>query len=128
MQCLTVEWVAKAEGDWNSALRELRARKAPNYDAACFHAQQCAEKYLKARLQEAGIAFGKTHNLVALLKIVLPIEPTWDDLRTALQVLTEFAVEVGYPGTMADKSMAREAVSHCNHVRQRVRERLRLKE
>jgi hypothetical protein len=25
MQSLTAEWVAKAEGDWNSALPELRA-------------------------------------------------------------------------------------------------------
>jgi hypothetical protein len=32
-----------------------------------FHSQQSAEKYLKARLTEAGIAFGKTHNLIALL-------------------------------------------------------------
>ncbi|NJL91504.1 MAG: HEPN domain-containing protein [Coleofasciculaceae cyanobacterium SM2_1_6] len=27
----------------------------PNYDAVCFHAQQCFERYLKARLQEAEI-------------------------------------------------------------------------
>ncbi len=43
MQPLTLEWVAKAEGDFSTAGRELRARKAPNYDAACFHAQQCFE-------------------------------------------------------------------------------------
>ena len=128
MQPLTPEWIAKAEGDWNSALRELRARKSPNYDSACFHAQQCAEKYLKARLQEAEIPFGKTHNLTALLRLVLPVEPSWDDLRNALQVLTEFAVEVRYPGTTADKSMAREAVAHCKQVRERVRKRLRLKD
>ncbi|MEG3864862.1 MULTISPECIES: HEPN domain-containing protein [unclassified Microcoleus] len=46
MNPLTVEWVDKAEGDFTTALRELRARKSPNYDAACFHAQQCVEKYL----------------------------------------------------------------------------------
>lgn len=48
MQPLTTEWVQKAEGDLTTARRELRARSAPNYDACCFHAQQCAEKYLKA--------------------------------------------------------------------------------
>jgi HEPN domain-containing protein len=52
MNPLTLEWVDKAEGDYATALRELRARKQPNYDAACFHAQQCVEKYLKAYLQE----------------------------------------------------------------------------
>ena len=45
MNPLTLEWVEKAEGDWLTAQREYRARKAPNYDAACFHAQQVAEKY-----------------------------------------------------------------------------------
>lgn len=67
MKPLSREWVEKAEGDFATASRELRARKSPNYDAVCFHAQQCIEKYLKARLQEADIAFGRTHNLVALL-------------------------------------------------------------
>ncbi len=43
MKPLTREWVNKAEGDYATAGRELRARKSPNYDAACFHAQQCAE-------------------------------------------------------------------------------------
>ena len=57
MQALTSEWVTKAEGDFVTARRELRARVLPNYDAACFHAAQCAEKYFKARLQEANIAF-----------------------------------------------------------------------
>jgi HEPN domain-containing protein len=52
MNPLTVEWVDKAEGDMAIAKRELRARKQPNYDAVCFHAQQCVEKYLKALLQE----------------------------------------------------------------------------
>ena len=48
MKPLTREWVRKAEGDYATAAREMRARKSPNYDAACFHAQQCVEKYLKA--------------------------------------------------------------------------------
>lgn len=60
MKPLTQEWVNKAEGDFASASRELQALKGPNFDAACFHAQQCVEKYLKARLCEAGIPFSKT--------------------------------------------------------------------
>ena len=55
MNPLTREWIEKAEGDFATAGRELRARKNPNYEAACFHAQQCAEKYLKAILQEQSI-------------------------------------------------------------------------
>jgi HEPN domain-containing protein len=40
MNDLVNEWVKKAEGDFTSALREYRARKSPNYDAAGFHVQQ----------------------------------------------------------------------------------------
>ena len=46
----TRERVDKAEGDLYTEQWEVRARKHPNYDAACFHAQQRAEKYLEARL------------------------------------------------------------------------------
>ena len=48
MKPITKEWVDKAEEDWSTALREVRVRKNPSYDSVCFHAQQCAEKYLKA--------------------------------------------------------------------------------
>jgi HEPN domain-containing protein len=87
MNPLTSEWVQKAEGDFGTASREIRARRAPNYDAVCFHAQQCAEKYLKALLQEEDIPFGKTHNLVILLDLLLPAEPSWEMLRHDMQVL-----------------------------------------
>jgi HEPN domain-containing protein len=66
MTPLTREWVEKAEGDYNSAWLLYRARKTPSYDGACFHAQQCAEKYMKARLQEASIPFRKTHDLTRI--------------------------------------------------------------
>lgn len=121
MNPLTVEWIDKAEGDFTKALGELRARKSPNYDAACFHAQQCVEKYLKARLQEAGIAFSKTHNLTVLLDLLLPVEPTYDTFRQKLLALTAFAVAYRYPGASADKDTAREALKFCKEVRQKVR-------
>ncbi len=34
MNALVAEWVAKTEGDFNTANREYRARRSPNYDAA----------------------------------------------------------------------------------------------
>ena len=121
MNPLTVEWIDKAEGDLTTALRELRARKSPNYDAACFHAQQCVEKYLKARLQAAGIVFSKTHNLTVLLDLLLPIEPNFDPFRPKLLALTAFAVAYRYPGASADKDTAREALKFCKEVREAVR-------
>ena len=64
MKPATAEWVEKAEGDWNAARQLNRVRKDPSYDAVCFHCQQIAEKYLKARLEEAGLAFARTHDLL----------------------------------------------------------------
>lgn len=81
MKPIPQEWVDKAEDDWNIALMSYRARKHPSYNATVFHCQQSAEKYLKGRLEEAGIPFPKTHDLGAILALVIPVEPTWQILH-----------------------------------------------
>lgn len=126
MKRLTREWVAKAEGDFAIVERESRARRNPSYDGICFHAQQCAEKYLKARLQEAGIRFGKTHDLIQLLEQVLVVEPSWESFRAELSILTDFAVDFRYPGEFADRRMALDARRRCRRFRQAAREALGL--
>ena len=67
MKPTTREWVKKAEDDFRVASQILRHRKNVVPDAGCFHRQQCVEKYLKARLIEAGISFPRTHDLLQLL-------------------------------------------------------------
>ena len=47
MKPLTQEWGQKAEGDYTVAAT-LRQAESTVYDAICFHAQHCIEKYLKA--------------------------------------------------------------------------------
>jgi HEPN domain-containing protein len=126
MNPLTDEWIAKAEGDLRTAEREIQADEGPNYDAVCFHAQQCAEKYLKARLVEAGVSFPKTHDLGALLDLVLPVEPAWEDLRGELNSLTDQAVEVRYPGLFSEKEDAEGSLTIARRVRQVVRQALGL--
>lgn len=128
MKPLVKEWVVKAEGDFVTARRELRARKSPNYDAACFHAQQCAEKYLKALLQENTIEFGRTHNLTALLDRVVTVYPLLEVLRPSLTALNIFAVDFRYPGESADQELAVKATNLCREVRKVIRKVLRLKE
>lgn len=127
MNPLAREWVGKAEGDFATAERELRARKNPNYDAACFHSQPCAEKYLKAFLQEEGVPFGKTHNVIALLDQAIGSAPRLELIRPDLQRLNLYAVQVRYPGESADKGTAREAVSVCRIVREAFRTTLGLR-
>jgi len=126
MKAITQEWVGKAESDWATLMREYRARKNPNYDAVCFHAQQCGEKYLKARLQEAGISFAKTHNLLHLLSSILAVEPNWTNLQNSSAFLTVFAVKYCYPGSSSNKSEAKDTVKHYRLIRNTVRQSFNL--
>jgi HEPN domain-containing protein len=126
MKPITQEWVNKAEGDFATAQRELQVQQMPNYDAVCFHSQQCAEKYLKACLQEAKIAFNKTHDLSTLLDLFLPVEPTWTTLRPTLDALTTYAVEFRYPGVSANQALATQAFQDCAAIRQMIRQHFSL--
>ncbi len=66
MKQITLEWIVKAEEDWQVAQMSYRARKFPAFDAAVFHSQQCVEKYLKSRFVEASLSFSRTHDLFIL--------------------------------------------------------------
>ncbi len=122
MKPSTLEWIEKAEEDFVAAGNAIRARNRPLYNTACYHAQQCAEKYLKARLEEAGHQVDKTHNLIDLLKQILPIEPGWASLQSDLRVLNGFSVDYRYPGKSATKSQAQDALKRCRNVRKIIRQ------
>jgi HEPN domain-containing protein len=126
MNPLTLEWIAKAEGDMDTALREYRARRRPNYDAACFHAQQTAEKYLKAWLQENGKDVPRIHNLVELVSLCIEMDGTFAILETDLKGLDGYAVRVRYPGQSASKEEARTAVKLAKSIQSFVKSRLNL--
>jgi HEPN domain-containing protein len=126
MKPATAEWVAKAEGDFQTAQRELAVPGAANHDAVCFHAQQCAEKYLKAILVENGSPFPKVHDLSALLTLLLPLSPDWGSYRQACDSLTSSAVEVRYPGFSADREDAEAAVQVMELLRGAARKALGL--
>lgn len=127
MKPITAEWVDKAEGDFGTVQRESKVKDHPNYDGICFHSQQCAEKYLKARLCENEIPFGKLHDLVALLEQVLAVEPGWEKHREDLAYLSDFAVSFRYPGESADEESAMDALRRCGIFRETVRKTLGLK-
>ena len=126
MQPITQQWVNKAEGDWGSMNREGQVQGDPNHDLTCYLAEQCAEKYLKARLQEADVAFPKTHNLPALLALILPVEPSWNVLQVPLTKLDDYGVEFRYPGRDASAGDAQEAQRFCHIVREAARRSLGL--
>ena len=126
MNPLTFEWVEKAEGDFFTAMRELRARKSPNFDAVCFHAQQMAEKYLKAALQEYANLIPKTHSLADLMAVCMKIDPSYQMVQSDLNIMEGYAVQFRYPGQSADKLEAKTALKAARVVRAFLRIKLGL--
>ncbi len=91
------QWIAHAESDLRMA--HLGAGdSAVLREQVCFHAQQAAEKALKAILLSRKIEFPYTHDIKGLLKIAetngIVLPPAV--LRAAY--LTPYAVETRYPG------------------------------
>lgn len=98
-----------------------RVRKDPNYDGVCFHCQQSVEKYLKARLVEAGITFARTHDLLVLHQLVLQAESAWQGLQPFLISLNPFAIGYRYPGLTAAKADAKAAIKDRRELRRVIR-------
>ncbi len=127
MHGIIEEWVFKAEEDYDSADMLLHGREAPITATACFHCQQCAEKYLKAFLAEHEISFPKIHELVPLLNLCLPIDQEFKVLLKDLRRLESFAISVRYPGVRVGSKTAEEAFKAATRVRAFVRRKLNIK-
>ena len=125
MKDLTKEWVNKAEKDFQVAKREF-GTKPPEYDAVCFHSQQCVEKYMKAVLQENNIFFEKTHDLDILLEKCKAFISGLASLKQELVELSSFAVEIRYPGVEATGEEAEKYLSVAEAVRKTIRAYLKL--
>jgi HEPN domain-containing protein len=126
MKPATREWVDKAEADYSAALILRRSRKKYSRDIVCFHLQQCVEKHLKARLVEAGIGFPKTHDLEPLLDLALTVEPRWVSLRPSMATITDYAVEVRYPGRSTSPAEATALLRSVKRIRSLIRSSLGL--
>lgn len=126
MNPLTLEWIEKAEADLRTAQREYRVRHAPNYDAVCFHAQQAAEKFLKAALQENGMPIPRIHSLAELLAILAV--NTSDFLLTQPDaiILENYSVQFRYPGFSAENGDAKVALDTSERLCSFLRNKLGL--
>jgi len=126
MKASTRKWIKKAESDWLVAVSLTRRRKIPVHDHACFHFQQSAEKYLKARLEEANLHFPKTHDLEELVRLCLGIEPLWSALSSAGKRLTKFGVRFRYPGNEATAAEMKTSHQDAKAIRAEARAALGL--
>lgn len=117
MSAVVSEWIAKAEADYATARRELAATETPNHDAVCFHAQQCAEKLMKALLIQKGVTPPKVHDLVTLDRLLQPVCSAWSWPVEDLRLLTRAAIDFRYPGESADLPEAHAAFDACTRLR-----------
>jgi len=120
-------WVQKAEEDFQIVLILSRQRKKLA-SGICFHAQQSAEKYLKAFLVRERLAFPKTHDLLELLQLCQRRDALLQSLHPLLQMLNAYSVMPRYPGEKPTIEEAKEAVKIVKEVRQLLRQRLGLQE
>ena len=121
MKGTTREWTAKAEADFSTATRELNATESPNFDAVCFHAQQCVEKLMKALLIQLGAVPPRSHDLTELDRLLAPICGPWSWPAQELRFLTRAAVDFRYPGESADLSEATESLEIARRLRAKLR-------
>ncbi|MBZ0158793.1 MAG: HEPN domain-containing protein [bacterium] len=117
--------IERAEEDLTNAEHTLTLHEHCPLTTVCFHAQQCAEKYLKALLTFHTVPFPKTHDLAELLRLV----PETGSLTIPLKeivVINRYAIEARYPGDWEPitRTEAERAVAIARTVRSAVRSAL----
>lgn len=110
-------WLAKAANDMLNIENNLSADSVP-WDTVCFHAQQAAEKTLKAFLSYHAHPVTRTHDLVALLAQAVEIHPPLKLLRTACQRLNYYAITSRYPDDLfePEEEEGREMVTISQEI------------
>jgi len=87
-------WIRKAESDLDNVKMCLASSAA--LDTACFHAQQSAEKYLKAYMTAHDIEYPFVHNLEKLISLCAAHDPGFVAIQSLGADLTPYAVELRY--------------------------------
>lgn len=91
------EWIKKAENDLLNAKTVIKITNPPT-DTICFHAQQCAEKYLEAFLISKDKEIIRTHNLRFLLEECKEFSEDFEILGEEAIILNSYSIETRYPG------------------------------
>ena len=119
-------WAKEAEDDLRAA-KVLLQEESPLLRGACFHAQQSAEKYLKALLLQKRVEFPKTHDLDTLNMFCNQAGIFTGFDRDTLDTLSEHAVHTRYPGPPPTAEDAREAIEIAKTIRKFARKWLGIK-
>ena len=114
-------WIKKAEHDFLSIQNNISAAETP-WDVVCFHAQQAAEKMLKAFIIYHGFTVEKTHDLIQLLSVCVNIESSLIVLESDCQELNYYSVSSRYPDDPyePDESDGRKMADSAKRIRKSV--------
>ena len=109
------DWLRYAYSDLE--LARVRRPSKVLFEGLCFHAQQAAEKALKAVLIAKGVPPPKTHNIRALLDLLPQEVIAPQEIEDAAR-LTDYAVISRYPGDFeyVDEEEYKEAVRSAQGV------------
>jgi HEPN domain-containing protein len=120
-----LEWVSHAEADLVMAKLGLSLTVKEAYTLVAFHAQQCAEKYLKAYLIFWNLDFPYSHNISLLIELCSE-KANWITELEDAEILTNYATTLRYPriDIKVTKEEAIRAVEIAEHVRDVVRNAL----
>ncbi len=97
----TRAWLTKADEDLRACEVCLAARR-PLLGTVTYHAQQAAEKAMKAWLVWHGRPFRKTHHLVEIAEPCWQVDPSLRPLLERSLPLSQYAWKHRYPGEPVD--------------------------
>jgi len=104
------QWLSYADEDLRFAKHGLKLTTSVPYRLIAYHAQQCAEKCLKAYLVHKGIDFPYSHNISRLLELCAE-HAAWTKQIEEAEELTPYAITTRYPGV--DDEVTEEETSRA---------------
>lgn len=114
------EWLRHADDDLRLAKVAFKIKSSVPYKLVAYHAQQCAEKCLKAYLVYKNVDFPYTHDLAVLLNL-FPTKAEWAQKLRAAERLRSYAITTRYPGAeKVTKKDALRAVSLAESVQKTI--------
>ncbi len=109
------EWLFKADRDLKGAkgLLDLKLE-----DLAVYHAQQCAEKALKAYLVFSSLPLVKSHDLGRLLSLCVDLDSDFCEIQNEIRNLQGLDTRFRYPDVdlVPDEDSTKEALEFAEIV------------
>jgi HEPN domain-containing protein len=110
-------WMSYADEDLGLANYAMKMPGSRPYRLIAYHAQQCAEKYLKAYLVYHDIDFPYTHDIKKLLNLCG--SNIWIEKIKEAEELTPYAISARYPGM--DEPVTEDEAHHAVDLASKVK-------